>query len=137
MNLDNEEYETTGKIYGYRFNCLKHEYENVLTRVYFPLKYVQGRWIEMNEELTADEMFDKLGYKKSWIMNILHYEQDITSDNGLGIYHINGIEFVCNHNCISIFSKVGNEKTYGAFNGLDMELLQAINKKCKELGWIK
>ena len=83
--------------------------------------------------MTAKEMFEELGYKEvnEW-QNIIHYEQVV--DNKLEQKYI--IEFVLNHEFISVCSKFGKYR-YGAFNGLDMKLLQAINQQCKELGWLE
>ena len=83
--------------------------------------------------MKAKEMFEELGYKevKEW-SNIIHYENMI--DEKFEQRHI--IEFVVNHEFISVASKFG-KFTYGAFNGIDVKLLQAINQQCKELGWLE
>lgn len=84
----------------------------------------------------ADKLFDELGYKKiNEFRNIIHYEKDISDKNSFNIYRKLIIEFVIEHEFISMASKVGNEYIYSAFNELDMETLEAINKKCEELGW--
>ena len=82
---------------------------------------------------SAKEMFEDLGYKEvdEW-HNIIHYEQIV--DEKLEQKHI--IEFVLNHEFISMANKFGKFQ-YGAFNGIDIELLQAINKQVEELGWYK
>lgn len=81
--------------------------------------------------MSAKEMFEKMGYKevKEW-NNIIHYEKIV--DERLKQKYI--IEFVLNHEFISIASKFGKFQ-YGAFNGFDIELLKAINKQIEELGW--
>lgn len=81
--------------------------------------------------MTAKEMFEELGYKEvdEW-NNIIHYEQIV--DEKLEQKHI--IEFVLNHEFISMASKFGKFR-YGAFNGIDIQLLKAINKQVEELNW--
>ena len=66
----------------------------------------------------ADEMFEKLGYRKA-----NKYVAYIKEDDF--ILFINKKQGVCIH-------KEGSE--YPAFT---MQELQAINLKCKELGWIE
>lgn len=72
--------------------------------------------------MTADEMFEKLGYEKSTLNNITSYE----------IKHKKvsyRIDFVLEYNCIELEPK----DTY--FVRLTPKEIQAINKKCEELGW--
>lgn len=64
---------------------------------------------------TADEMFEELGYK-------CNYE-----DDDMFIYEKDNIRYI-------VFLKRG--KTLMLPCQLTMEELQAINKKCQELGWI-
>ncbi len=76
-------------------------------------------------EKTADEMFEKLGYKKfnkkHDFENIKYYKDD---DN---ILYFDEKD--------KSFYKSGE---YDAMcNDITMQELQAINKKCQELGWVK
>ena len=65
----------------------------------------------------ADEMFEKIGYKKTVGETTEVY---ISSRHSKCIY----------------FSKLINRiKFDGAYTFIDMEELQAINEKVKELGW--
>lgn len=84
--------------------------------------------------MTAKEMFSRLGYKMmNYRPNIIHYEKNITCDE---IYDLLDIEFTLNEKIVSCFRYVGDKFNYGAFNDLDMETLEAINKQCEELGWL-
>lgn len=76
------------------------------------------------EEKTADEMFEKLGYEKSPSKKTVHRYEKNDSDH---IYY-----FIFNEN-MKIFSKTCD---YGKTH-IKLEELQAINKKCQELGWIE
>ena len=76
----------------------------------------------------ADKMFEELGYEKqeiyynSDIDTIRYYRDDEDSSN---------VEFRFNVKTIVAY--------YGKQNGagnVTMDILQAINEKCKELGWI-
>lgn len=92
---------------------------------------------------TAKEMFEKLGYyeKDVGYTNILCYEVDVSVSD---VQHYKGLQFVLNHEYISIYSHVGGKYeygkernySYGAFNGFDVELLRAVEQQMKELGWI-
>lgn len=71
--------------------------------------------------MNADEMFEKLGYMKLLIGNNIKYFKD--DDN---VYYF-----------------LTNDKEYyksGEYDGMcgntTMKELQAINQKCKEMGWI-
>lgn len=74
------------------------------------------------EELTADEMFKKLKYEKSFteVDNIKYYKDDD-----------NVIYFVITHRT---FHKTGEYD--GMCDDITIQELKAINKKCQELGWI-
>ena len=74
------------------------------------------------EELTADEMFKKLKYEKSFteVDNIKYYKDDD-----------NVIYFVITHRT---FHKTGEYD--GMCDAITIQELQAINKKCQELGWL-
>lgn len=67
----------------------------------------------------ADEMFEKLDYKKIEKSNKIIYREKM----GLLI-----------PNAEIVFYK--NDKWIGVNFNLDMQELKAINKKCEELGWI-
>lgn len=77
---------------------------------------------DVEEELTADEMFEKLGYEKTFteVDNIKYYKDDD-----------NVIYFVITHRT---FHKTGEYD--GMCDAITMQELKAINKKCKELGWL-
>lgn len=68
----------------------------------------------------ADEMFEKLDYKKIEKSNKIIYREKM----GLLI-----------PNAEIVFYK--NDKWIGVNFNLDMQELKAINLKCKELGWIE
>lgn len=77
---------------------------------------------DVEEELTADEMFEKLGY------------ENLPTEINFGGIDIYGKE----DKRIEFF----NDKTYAVYNFIDnfeyidMQELKAINKKVEELGWI-
>lgn len=77
---------------------------------------------DVEEELTADEMFEKLGYEKTFteVDNIKYYKDDD-----------NVIYFVITHRT---FHKTGEYD--GMCDAITMQELKAINEKVKELGWI-
>lgn len=70
--------------------------------------------------MSADEMFEKLGWRK---------EEDCK--NGVSYY-----DFKDNEIGIYDYDNYGKRITIEKFEGVTMQELQAINKKCKELGWI-
>ena len=73
------------------------------------------------KEKTADEMFEELGYEKQ---------------NNPGME----IKYIKNEFHIIRFWKpsqqIIKQDEQGLYMGINIEELQAINKKCKELGWI-
>lgn len=69
----------------------------------------------------ADEMFDKLGFNK--------YEFDTYIDY-LSRESSHGITFRKDTRVIDSHCSIGSEY-------ITMQELQAINEKCKELGWIE
>ena len=75
--------------------------------------------IEADKGETADEMFEKLDYKKIEKSNKIIYREKM----GLLI-----------PNAEIVFYK--NNKWIGVNFNLDMQELKAINKKCEELEWI-
>ena len=73
------------------------------------------------KEKTADEMFEELDYKKQ--------------ENETEIRYISGNTIMGdNFQFVIIFIK--KLKVVGVKQLFNMQELQAINKKCKELGWI-
>ena len=74
---------------------------------------------------TADEMFEKLGYKKIIENNVkINYEKE-------GQFWDKEIVF-------GLIDKiVYTELGTGESANMNMQELQAINQKCKELGWIE
>ena len=70
----------------------------------------------------ADDMFEKLGYKKSYtqLKNIKYYKDDD-----------NVIYFRTNY---KTFNKTGEYD--GMCDYITMQELQAINQKCKESEWL-
>lgn len=73
--------------------------------------------------MSADEMFEKLGYKKKKIHLDIEFYKSKTD--------YAEIAFDLRDRTISV-SNDDNEAIY-----FDMKELQAINKKCQELGWLK
>lgn len=71
------------------------------------------------EEKTADKMLNELGY-------IEHFKSDYSETYRKDSTHQLGMSIV--------FRYLG--KRVNVPSSLDMQELQAINKKCKELGWI-
>lgn len=73
--------------------------------------------------MNADEMFEKLGYKKSYtqLKDIKYYKDD---DNVIYFREVK-----------KSFNKSGEYD--GMCDYISMQELQAINQKCKELGWIE
>ena len=75
------------------------------------------------KEKTADKMFKELGYKKVEGLN----------DN-YAIWYVNKNYIGINR----IFFNILDRKLHFELNyDLSMQELQAINKKCEELGWIE
>ena len=66
----------------------------------------------------ADKMFEELGYRKLQSVGL----QQCAYSNGKGKEII-----------ISQSKRIG---LYGIYQWITLEELQAINKKCEELGWI-
>lgn len=86
--------------------------------------------------MTAEQMFKELGYakKNTGYSNIICYEKDASIRN---LQHIIGTQFALNDEHVSMYSIFEKEAEFGAFNYLDVKLLNAINKQCKELGWLE
>lgn len=67
----------------------------------------------------ADKMFEKLGYIEQFSMDkFIVYRTD--SSHSMG----HSIEFLTN-----------SHKVFNTYNTINMQELQAINEKVKELGW--
>ena len=73
-----------------------------------------------DKKKTADEMFEELVYEKYEYLEHTDYFQEKTDK----------IISFRNNKEIAIFN------TYDGFEAITMQELQAINKKCEELGWI-
>lgn len=74
---------------------------------------------------TADKTFEELGYK------ILFKDKDIIQYEFEGVYMDNEIKFDLKGKTIL------KEYSTGESQEITIQELQAINKKCKELGWIQ
>ena len=77
----------------------------------------------MNKEITAKEMFEKLGYEKHIYSNGIRYTNGNTEQN---------IEFE-NDGFINIYSSCYNRKQN--IEVLTVEEIQAIYQQIKDLGW--
>lgn len=78
--------------------------------------------IEVNIKIErADEMFENLGYRKIEGEKSIYY----TTNKGIGCGS-RGIDFRIKQQKVVPYNRVQ----------IDMKTLGAINKKCKELGWI-
>ena len=92
---------------------------------------------QSKEEITAGEMFKNIGYKVT---------EEVTDDlynNGIQYtkkekYIKKCIEFYYYHKEILIYTEqtIKNKITRWKIATLNLKELKAINKKCKELGWI-
>lgn len=74
---------------------------------------------------TADEMFEDLGYKKNNVKEFIIYSKKEKKYKKLKEWEI-CLDFNCLDNCLMIKNK----------QVFSLKELQAINKKCQELGWI-
>ena len=68
--------------------------------------------------MNADEMFEELGTNKIDNIDFCVYEGKNVKSNRI------------------LFNKVGKSIIFEGFNAFGMQELQAINKKCEELGWL-
>ena len=75
----------------------------------------------------ADKMFKELGYEKFYCINNI--------DNTTNDIRYCTDEFEIKFNMI--YEAIEFEKKKAHYNSITMQELQAINKKCKELGWIE
>lgn len=72
--------------------------------------------------MEADKMFEKLGYEN---------KTEIIENNNLTTIKYN------KQNKYEIIFRIDTKETIiEGFKGIEIEELQAINKKCEELGWI-
>lgn len=74
--------------------------------------------------MSADEMFKKLGYEK--------YKEEYLGKNMKELYGNNADKRIC-------FWRDKTIEVYDFYDGsrdFTIEELQAINKKCEELGWL-
>ncbi len=76
--------------------------------------------------MTADEMFEALGYKE------IKWAKDFKDEIVYRKYTDYEICFECDSKNIA----VGTKRVSNNYIPLDMEELKAINKKCEELGWL-
>ena len=73
------------------------------------------------EEKTADEMFEELAYKKEIKSKELVYENE--NEDKIITFNSDKKNITCNN-------------FYDGYETINMQELQAINKKVKELGWL-
>lgn len=74
------------------------------------------------DELTADEMFERLGYYKDFDDATHEYRKEENGD----LFEID----------FWLKEKEVSKNYYRDMGYITMQELKAINKKCKELGWI-
>lgn len=85
----------------------------------------------------AKDMFEEINFKliENYTSNIIHYERYYYDDT---FEELEIIEFCLKDLSISmarkIKCKIDDSVSYGAFNNIDMDLLQAINQQMKEIG---
>lgn len=77
--------------------------------------------------MNADEMFEELGYKKKQKGQYLEY---VKVDNSVREEYV--ISFMMKTIMATLYSNGYLKKPLA----LEIKELQAINKKCKELGWL-
>lgn len=84
----------------------------------------------------ADTMFEELGYKKEESFNLISFDKEF-NDKYRG-FNKNKKTFKCLY---TITFDIDNKTFYKGsncrHNTITMQELQAINQKCKELGWIE
>ena len=83
--------------------------------------------------MSADEMFEKLGYKKKEIKDKWNKVWGISYKNKKKWIEIN-IDYTDAEICIGT---IGDDYSYGEAVYISMQELKVINKKCKELGWLE
>ena len=84
--------------------------------------------------MTADEMFKELGYKRKYgSENLMIYEKTLeTKFKSKPFRKVIGFDLVEKE--IYVFEGYISIE-YNLFGNIDMQELQAINKKVEELGW--
>lgn len=75
--------------------------------------------LEDNLYKSADEMFEELGYKEE----VKYREKVYEKDDKIITFNLEKKNIICNN-------------FYDGYESINMQELQAINKKCEELGWI-
>ena len=76
-----------------------------------------------NKEMSADELFEELGFIKS------------KTNNALGYINEEGTQFVLFISGVGEPKQICIHKDDTEYPAMSMQELQAINKKVKELGW--
>lgn len=83
---------------------------------------------EDNKVMSADEMFEELGYKKLTKKELKEkYEKDKEYYEMVECYY---------EGPLYIFIVFYKDKTFDFVSSKTMQELKAINKKCEELGWL-
>ena len=75
--------------------------------------------LEDNLYKSADEMFEELGYKEE----VKYREKVYEKDDKIITFNLEKKNIICNN-------------FYAGYESINMQELQAINKKVEELGWI-
>ena len=75
--------------------------------------------LEDNLFKSADEMFEELGYKEE----VKYREKVYEKDDKIITFNLEKKNIICNN-------------FYDGYESINMQELQAINKKVEELGWI-
>ena len=75
--------------------------------------------LEDNLYKSADEMFEELGYKEE----VKYREKVYEKDDKIITFNLEKKNIICNN-------------FYDGYESINMQELQAINKKVEELGWI-
>lgn len=73
---------------------------------------------------TGDEIFKDLGYTKQYESEDIYYYQDVEVKDNYIVFEM----------AYKSFAKIS---CYHDAGDITMQELQAINKKCQELGWIE
>jgi len=93
----------------------------------------------MDKELTADEMFEKLGYelvdKGYWFLHygVTDYKKWCKTLD----YDYKNEEFYNNKKQVFLFDTINHSFAHIGDFVISMKELKAINKKVEEMGWIK
>lgn len=90
--------------------------------------------------MTAQEMFESMGFKKEKFdyfgLDRLVYKKSIVDEGDYLCTFV--VLFDKEEKITSVYCDEYSEDydDYDAPSAIDMELLKAINKQCKELGWL-